>query len=166
MRDRLDKRLDYKINDPYLDKTQYKDPTICPTCGLVYHGKTWKRDDELKKQLEKEGKVDYKECPACRKIKDNYPMGVVYLSGDYVKDEFHRSEIINLVKHEAEKEENSNPLSRIMAIENGKDGDLIIKTTTEGLAARLGKAIQRAHKGNLELKFSVDQKLLRVVWER
>ncbi len=166
MRDRLDKRLDYKINDPYLDRSQYKDPTICPTCGLVYHGKTWKKDENLKKQLQKDGKVDYKECPACRKIKDNYPLGIIYLSGDYVKDEFHRNEILNLVRHEAEKEENSNPLSRIMSIEDDKNGYLVIKTTTEGLAARIGKAIQRAHKGNLELKFSDDQKLLRVIWER
>ncbi len=166
MKDRLDKRLDYKINDPYLDKTQYKDPTVCPTCGLVYHDKTWKRDDALRKQLEKDGKVEYKECPACRKIRDNYPMGIIYLSGEYIKDASHRKEILNLVKHETEKEENSNPLSRIMSIEDSDGKNILIKTTTEGLAARIGKAVQRAHKGNLELKFSDDHKLLRVVWER
>ncbi len=166
MSERMDRRLDYKIHDPYLDKTQYKDPTICPTCGLVYHGKTWKKDDNLKKQLEKEGKADYKDCPACKKIKDNYPLGIIYLSGEYIKDDFHKNEILNLVKHEAQKEENSNPLSKIMSVENDRNETLVIKTTTEGLAARIGKAIQRAHKGSLELKFSNDHKFLRVIWER
>lgn len=166
MRDRLDKRLNFKAQDPYLDKTQYKDPTICPKCSLVYHNKTWKKDENLKKQLIKTNKVEFKECPACRKIKDNYPLGIIHLSGEYILDEFHKNEILNLVKHEAEKEENTNPLSRIMSIEHDKNDYLIIKTTTEGLAARIGKAIQRAHKGNLEFKFSDDQKLLRVFWEK
>lgn len=165
-KERLDRMLDYKIHDPYLDKNIYKDPTICPTCGLVYHEKTWKKDDNLRKQLEKEGNVNYKDCPACRKIKDNYPLGVVFLQGDYIKDENHKKEILNLVRHESEKEERSNPLSRIMSIENNKNGYITIKTTTEGLASRLGKAIQRAHKGNLEIKFSDEQKFLRVIWER
>jgi len=166
MKDRLDKRLDFKMDDPYIDKTQYKDPTICPTCGLVYHEKTWRKDDSLRKKLEKEGNVDYKDCPACRKIKDNYPLGVIYLQGDYIRDAFHKNEILNLVRHETEKEQQSSPLSRIMSIEDDKNGSIIIKTTTEGLASRLGKAIKRAHKGKLEIKFSDEQKFLRVIWER
>ncbi len=164
-KDRLDRRLDVKLHDPYMDRGIYKDPTVCSTCGLVYHNKTWKKDDVLKKSILEKGEVNFKDCPACRKIKDNFPLGVVDLTGFYLRDESHRTEIINLIKHESEKEENSNPLARIIEI-NSNNSEITIKTTTEGLASRLGKAVQKAHKGELDFKFSDGQKFLRIVWRR
>uniref|UniRef100_A0A7V3ZYG0 ATPase n=1 Tax=candidate division WOR-3 bacterium TaxID=2052148 RepID=A0A7V3ZYG0_UNCW3 len=162
---RKDKMLDAKIHDPYMDKNIYKDPTICPTCGLVYHNKMWKRDAELAKQLVSTKEVEYKDCPACRKVKDNYPLGVFVIKGEVVNDEKRIAEIQNLIKHEVEKESVSNPLARIMKIEKFDDR-IEISTTTEGLATRIGKAVSRAYQGELEFIFSESDKFLRVIWHK
>ncbi|MDI6850943.1 MAG: BCAM0308 family protein [bacterium] len=162
---RKDKILDVKIQDPYMDKNIYKDPTICPTCGLVYHNKTWKRDDELAKKMKSTKEVEYKDCPACRKVKDNYPLGVFIIKGEVVNDERRIAEIQNLIKHEVEKESVSNPLARVMKIEKFDDR-FEISTTTEGLAVRIGKAVNKAYQGEIEFIFSESDKFLRVIWHK
>ncbi|MGB9824594.1 MAG: BCAM0308 family protein [Candidatus Hydrothermia bacterium] len=165
MKNRKDKLLDVKIHDPYMNKDLYSDPTICPTCGLVYHSKTWKKDEELLKNLKLHKDVSYKDCPACRKIKDDYPLGILLIQGNILNQKERIEEALNLVKHEEEKEQMSNPLARIMKIENY--GDRIeIKTTTEGLAIRLGKALNKAYQGELEMIFSEHEKFLRVIWKK
>jgi len=163
---RMDKLLDTKFHDPYMDKTIYKDPTICPVCKLVYHDKTWHRDAVLYKKYKDHPATHFKECPACRKVKDNFPLGIVILEGNFIKNNQNaKQEILNLIRHEAEKEELSNPLARIMKIEE-KEGFIEIRTTTEGLASKIGKAVHKAYHGELNFTFSDDQKLLRIYWRR
>jgi len=161
--ERKNKMLDVKIHDPYMNKNIYKDPTICPTCGLVYHNKMWRRDEELSKQLRSVKGVEYKDCPACRKIKDNYPLGVLIIKGEIINDEKRLTEVQNLIKHEVEKESVSNPLARIMRIDRFDDR-IEISTTTESLATRIGKAVNKAYQGELEFVFSENEKFLRVIW--
>ncbi|MEO0198502.1 MAG: BCAM0308 family protein [candidate division WOR-3 bacterium] len=160
-----DKMLDEKIHDPYMVKGMYSDPTICPTCGLVFHNKTWKKDPKLLEKVKKEKDVEYKDCPACRKIKDNYPLGLLIIQGEVLNNPEKVREVMSLVKHEEEKEQVSNPLARVMKIENLEDR-IEISTTTEGLATRLGKALNKAHQGNLEFIFSDNDKFLRVIWKK
>ncbi len=161
---RIDKLYDMKLHDPYMDKSQYKDPTICPSCKLIYHNKRWFWDEKYYEELMKEkDKVSFKKCPACRKIEDHYPLGIVELEGEYVKK--NKGEILNLIKNEAEYEKKRNPLARIMNIKETEDG-LVIETTTETLAKKIGKAVHKAHQGELDLSFSDTQKLLRVYWSR
>jgi NMD protein affecting ribosome stability and mRNA decay len=165
MDNRKDKLLDVKIHDPYMKKDQYADPTICPSCGLVYHNKTWKKDQELLKSMKLNKDVIYKDCPACRKMKDDYPLGVLIIQGDILSQKGKIEEALNLIKHEEEKEQISNPLARIMKMENYGDR-MEIKTTTEGLATRLGKALNKAYQGELEVIFSEHEKFLRVIWKK
>jgi len=160
---RRDELFDVKLHDPYMDKNIYKDPTICPSCHLVYHNKRWHRNEKLYEELVKSDKVDYKKCPACRKADDHYPLGVLRLTGDYVWKK--KDEILNLVRNTAEAEEKRNPLARIMNIIETDEG-LIIETTTESLARRLGRCIDKAHHGELEYIFSDSQKFLRVEWSK
>ena len=161
---RLNELYGVKLHDPYMDKSIYKDPTICPECKLIYHNKRWVRDEKFMEKLSKNKKeVDYKKCPACRKTQDDYPLGVLRLKGSYIKTK--KREILNLIRNEAEFEEKRNPLARIMKIEEEDEG-LLIKTTTESLARRLGRAVDKAHHGELSYSFSDTQKLLRVEWRK
>lgn len=160
---RKDRLLDVRIQDPYLDRNIYKDPSICPSCDLVFHNKTWHRDRKMLEKFRKD--AEYKECPACRKIKDNYPLGLLILRGGILEDDKKLNEILNLIKHEAERELNSNPLARVMKVERRED-HVEISTTTEGLATRLGKALSKAHQGELEFIFSESDKFLRVIWTK
>lgn len=162
---RKDKMLDVKIHDPYMKKDAYTDPTICPTCGLVYHDKMWHNNKEFVEEIKKKHNYDQKDCPACRKIKDDYPLGVLILQGSIINNTQKVTEIKNLIRHETEKEANSNPLARIFKVEEFPDR-IEIKTTTEGLAKRLGNAIQKAFQGDLELVFSENDKFLRVIWKK
>ncbi len=150
-----------KLQDPYLLTKAYSEPTICPVCGLVYHKKRWTRDERLMERVADTAKRA--KCPSCRKIEDHYPMGIVILKGDFLKN--HKEEIINRIKNTEKREILRNPLDRIMSLKEIK-GDMVIETTSENLAIALGKALRRSYKGELEIRFSEDQKMVRVFWQR
>ncbi|MEN3046144.1 MAG: BCAM0308 family protein [Candidatus Hydrothermales bacterium] len=157
---RTDKRFTYKLRDPYMDKSLYSDPTICPTCGLIYHKKRWVNNPELLKKIkENEKRVEHKDCPACRKIKDKYPLGIVEIRGDFVIKK--NEEIHSRVKHIAADEYIHNPLERIIDVK--EEGDKItIETTTEHLAEKIGKNIAKTFKKNIKIIFSETDKFVRV----
>jgi hypothetical protein len=55
------------------------------------------------------------------------------------------------------------PLERIISIEE-QDDEIMIKTTYEHLARRIGEAIHRAHKVDLQLNYPEGKKYVRVYW--
>lgn len=154
------RKYEDKLKDPYMDRDIYKDPTICPTCGLLFHEKRWIRDEKLIQELREEGiRFNIKDCPACRKIKDNYPLGILEVNADYVKTK--KEEIKNLIKNVVEVEEKRNPLERIMKM-NFDEDKIYIETTTSHLSKKIGMSIKKAFGGNLKITFSSEQKLIRV----
>lgn len=149
-----------KLTDPYLLSKAYKEPTICPSCGLVFHKKRWIRDEHIREVVSEV--AEKHKCPACRKIDDHYFMGQVVISGDF----FHtvKDELVHLIHNQEKKESFRNPLARIMSLKYQKD-NLIVETTTENLAVMIGKAIENAYQGNLQISFS-DNKIAHVQWSR
>jgi hypothetical protein len=53
-----------------------------------------------------------------------------------------------------------------MSVKENGSGSLVITTTNERLAQRLGRAIKKAFHGEVAYHFSHDNKLARVDWER
>ncbi|MEN3044504.1 MAG: BCAM0308 family protein [Candidatus Hydrothermales bacterium] len=155
-----DKRFVFKLKDPYMDKSLYSDPTQCPSCGLIYHKKRWINNSELLKNIkENEKRIEQKDCPACRKIKDKYPLGIVEIKGEFVSKK--NEEIHSRVKHIAADEYIHNPLERIISVKD--EGDKItIETTTEHLAEKIGKSIAKTFKKNIKITFSESDKFVRV----
>lgn len=151
------------LNDPYLSKIDYKDPNICPKCGAVYRNKRWEFDENLIHDIKLKGDYDKKKCPACRKIEDNYPMGLVFISGRFVTK--HKNTILNTIKSEEKRAMEKNPLERIIAIEKEDEDKYLIKTTTDTLAHRIGHILHKSFKGKLDYKFS-DNRFLRTSWSR
>jgi NMD protein affecting ribosome stability and mRNA decay len=149
--------------DPYIVKTRNNHMAVCTKCHTVYFNKRWYIDEDLyqKKILMK--KIEKVLCPACRKIKDNFPGGIVRLRGAFLND--HKDEIINLIRNEEERARGFNPLERIIKITDVKN-ELEITTTNEKLAQRIGKSMQKAYQGKVKYKWSDDTKLLRADWER
>jgi|Deesub1362B_J571_1020462.scaffolds.fasta_scaffold00043_64 NMD protein affecting ribosome stability and mRNA decay len=149
-----------KLKDPYMDKNSYRDPTICPGCGLIFHQKRWLKDEKIAHRLKDQGvEFNRKDCPACRKIKDNYPLGILEIEAEYVKTK--REELKNLITNVTEREEWRNPLERIMKL-NFDEKRLYIETTTEHLAKKIGNSVRKAFGGELKITFSDKQKLIRV----
>ncbi|MEW6686167.1 MAG: BCAM0308 family protein [Candidatus Edwardsbacteria bacterium] len=150
-------------DDPYLPRGGYKEPTVCPTCKAIYYNKKWALEEQLSFSLKKLGEFHYQKCPACRKIEDRYPMGILHLSGKFLNE--HKDELINLIRSEERRGREKNPLERVIKIEEMKYG-LNVETTTESLALRLGRVLSRAYKGKIKYRFSQEEKLIRINWQR
>ncbi|WP_022855094.1 BCAM0308 family protein [Thermodesulfobacterium thermophilum] len=149
--------------DPYAMKEAPAGEAICPRCKAVFKDKRWVIDEDLYEELKEIDTVPQLICPGCKKAIEQYAMGYLYISGGFW--ESHRGDIMKLLNNEYERARNINPLHQIINI-NEEDGTTVIETTTDHLAQRLGRALYRAYKGNLEFKWSKGDKLVRVYWHR
>lgn len=150
-------------NDPYISETGLKEPSLCETCRAVYQNKRWSLDPKAADALEAGGKAHRVTCPACRKIAEGYAEGIVTLRGAYLWA--HEEEIRHILKHEEAKAMAKNPLERILSMAREND-DLVVQTTEEKLAEHLGRALHKAHQGELKVSWSEDHDICRVLWER
>lgn len=143
-----------------------KEPAVCGSCGAVYANRRWIGADSLPGTQEPEHGRPAKltTCPACAQAQGGVPSGYVYLEGAFLTA--HRDEVERLLRNEAERAAEDNPLGRIMLWkENGK-AKLTLSTTTEHLAQRLGHALAKAFDGHVDYDFSHENKLARVTWRR
>jgi NMD protein affecting ribosome stability and mRNA decay len=129
----------------------------------VFQNQHWTLDEKKRDLLVSSGAANPIVCPACRKIASHDPHGIVTLRGDYWPQ--HREDILNLIRNEEARGMAANPLERIIDIREEEDA-LIIETTNEKLAQRLGRSIHNAHKGAVEYKWPDGNRLVRVEWER
>jgi len=149
MRESLDK-------DPYMLRGKLPDPSACPSCGAIYRAGRWSWGAPP---------VDAHpvECPACRRIADAYPAGIITLRGEFARD--HAEEIRGLVRNLEEREKKEHPLKRIMDVQAEPDA-LVVTTTNARLARGIGEALQHAFHGELDYRFSEAESVLRVDWAR
>jgi hypothetical protein len=160
-------------DDPYSLPGAISDGTMCSGCQAVFHGGRWVLDEELRRKLEKARAREQARqahpvnhltrCTACRKVQDRCPGGVVTLRGEYLAR--HHDEILALVRNEEKKAIGTNAIERIIQIIE-TDGQVVIETTNEKLAQRLGRAVHKACHGDIQYKWSEDNKLARVEWRR
>lgn len=146
---------------PYYEKRKYPEPTVCPRCRLVYHKGRW----SVANPQVPANDVNRELCPACRRIEDREPGGLVHLSGGYLRDKHKLSEILNVVKNQEKQAREDRPLQRVMWV-NRKEEQVEIATTNVHLAQRIGKAIHSAHSGELEIKYTEGARFARVYWRR
>lgn len=149
--------------DVYLPAEGKEEAVACTGCKAIFWGKRWFSEGDEGVKLPAghvPGKVV---CPACQRMKDNNPAGVVTLSGDYLLQ--HEEVILNAVKNIEAKTRTKNPLARIMEI--GQEGKVLtIRTTHEKLAEKLGREIYKSHSGKLNFQWSEDESFVRVNWSR
>jgi len=150
--------------DPYLPKGASKKTTVCEGCHAVYKKKRWYADPNLYNAAVAIRDTAVAVCPACLKIRDNFPGGIVTLKGDYVLP--HKQELLNLIKNEEARARGFNPLERVMSVKESGYGSMVISTTNEKLAQRIGRAIRKAFGGKVTYQWSHDNKLARVDWQR
>ncbi|MFY9608840.1 MAG: BCAM0308 family protein [Blastocatellia bacterium] len=142
------------------------EPAKCLFCGAVYSDRRWTLADTPKKGNKHKHwhPQTITVCPACKKKREVLPDGFVYVSGGFLTS--HRAEIEHLLDKEAERAGVDNPLARILSRETDENGRLVTATTTEHLAQRLGKALEKAFGGEVRYDFSHENKLARVYWHR
>lgn len=153
---RRDKLIQERVHDTYMIKGKLSEPSVCPTCGAVYHKGRWQwlpRPDQAREQP----------CPACRRISDEFPAGYVTLSGGFLAQR--RDEILHLIRNHAAKAQAEHPLERIIDMTD-HDGGILVTTTDIHLARGIGEALEHAYQGELEFHYNEGENLLRVHWAR
>jgi len=142
--------------DPYRASKKPPEPTCCPECHATFQEGRWSwkaGPPECHEQL----------CPACQRIQDEFPAGYVVIKGEYLKA--HRDEILAVVNGKEKREKAEHPLQRIMEIKDVADG-LQVATTDSHIARGIGEALRNALQGDLKIRYSKDENLVRVAWKR
>lgn len=152
-RDRLIRESDH---DPYRARRKPKEPTCCGTCGAVFRDGRWQ-------WLSPPFDAQRITCPACERIRDSYPAGILELSGSFL--DAHRDEVLALARNVAGKRSAERPLQRIMAVRE-EPGHAVIETTDLHLVRTIGEAIEHAYQGELDYEYTKEGSLLRVTWTR
>lgn len=158
---RQDKLIKEKNHDPYSEGRKYPDGVVCPECQATYRCGHWLKCNEEAGATSTVN--DQCLCPSCRRIRDNYPAGVVFLEGEYLNRR--REEIINLVNRVVDEESEKSPLKKVINREEKGDA-IVIHLTDDHMARHLGEAIHRAHKGSLRIKYGHQSRFVRVYWTR
>ena len=143
-------------DDPYRATVKPTEPTRCPECNASFQEGRWSwkpAPRDANEQL----------CPACQRIQDEFPAGFVTIKGDYVKT--HRDEIIAVVEGKEKREKAEHPLQRIMEIKDVAGG-IQVATTDSHMARGIGEALHSALQGDLKIRYSKDENLVRVAWKR
>jgi NMD protein affecting ribosome stability and mRNA decay len=152
-----------RSEDPYIPEAGHQEGVVCSRCNAVYKNKRWYLGDEISEKKKNEMDVVRLECPACKKIAEDYSQGVVTLEGSFFWK--HEKEIRSLIRNEEKKARAKNPLQRIMSIT--REGEtLVLKTTEQKLAEHLGRAIHKAQQGDLKVSWDENHTICRVHWER
>lgn len=137
---------------------------VCPRCGAVYDGHKWipEPDKELTKRLAKVPR-DAQLCPGDVRIERRQVEGVATFRGGFVTQ--HLEEITNLTNRVAREGRRRNVAARVLET-TVAGNELVIETTDEHLAERMGKEVEKAFKGALEIKWQEKDTFVRVVWQR
>jgi NMD protein affecting ribosome stability and mRNA decay len=149
--------------DPYLPEAGLKEPAVCQSCQAIYQQKRWQLDPLLATKLADDPATHWVTCPACQKIAEHYPEGILTLRGSYLWN--HEQEIHNILINAANRFTARNPLERIIRMQRTAEA-LIIETTANKLAEQLGRSLQKAHSGELQIDWQGAPVICRVQWER
>ena len=143
-------------DDPYKATRKPPEPTRCPSCSASFQGGRWTWNPAPPDSNEQM-------CPACQRIEDDFPAGYVLMKGEFLKS--HRDELVETAKGKEKREKVEHPLQRIMDIRDVAGG-LQISTADSHLARGIGEALHDAFQGDLKVRYSKDENLVRVVWKR
>jgi hypothetical protein len=153
---RQEQLLQEAVHDAYKSRRKLPEPARCKDCGAVWRRGRWSWGAAP-------AGAHGARCPACRRIRDRLPAGYVSLAGEFF--EAHRDEVLRRVRRCETAEKRGHPLERIMGIAAEGEG-LLVTTTGAHLAHRIGDALRRAYKGELDARYLKADNLLRVTWRR
>ncbi|HEY2990500.1 MAG TPA: BCAM0308 family protein [Candidatus Binatia bacterium] len=150
--------------DTYLSRWTPKGILYCKTCGAVYYRRRWTLTPpaDVRDSAEFGDGFQVVFCPGCRKIGDQHSLGELLLV-EVAPEE--SDEILHLLRNAEERARANNPLERIIVIAANGAG-WKVTTTTENLAQRLGRCLEKARGGKVTYKWSHNNKFARVLWEK
>ncbi len=147
-----------RTKDPYRPRGKPAAGTSCAVCGLEVEGGVWKAPRSPR--APPRGRAI---CPACRRIRDDYPGGILRITGRFSRSR--HDEILNRARIVAQKEAGAHPLQRLMRIEESPD-ETTLFFTGEHVPVRIGKALRRDFGGSLSIRYAPDEKFAVAHWTR
>lgn len=153
---RRDKLIKERVHDTYQARRKFREPTACPNCGAVFAKGRWQ-------WAARPAGAQLRLCPACQRIRDEFPAGYVTIRGDFLTQ--HRDQILGLIRRQGETASADHPLERIISI-GDEAAALVVTTTGIHVARAIGEALKSAYQGELEFHYNEGENLLRVNWRR
>jgi NMD protein affecting ribosome stability and mRNA decay len=154
---------EFNAHDPYEPRVDPGEVAVCTDCHALYQRRHWFFDEELYFYHSNDPKTRKVLCPACEKIRDRYAEGQVNLRTSPFLTE-HKDEILRLVHNEETRAKGTNPLERIIEVNESAQG-VTVTTTNEKLAQRIGRMLKSSYQGHTTYHWS-DPKFLNVEWYR
>jgi ribosomal subunit interface protein len=145
-------------HDAYRDVRQAREPAECRVCGAVLHRGRWTWSAPSGSEV-----PVAVTCPACRRIADDFPAGILSITGPFVST--HRDDILGIIRAEERLETAEHPLHRIISLFDEADG-ITITTTDVHLPRRIAEALRRAYEGDLEIAYGHEDETVRISWRR
>ncbi len=137
-----------------------EDPSVCDVCGSIYTAKTWRRDRPLPAKLI--NAAAWTICPACKQAKSGEYFGRVLVRGSNAISNLEaiRARIANVER----RAEFTQPERKIVS--SKWDGvTLEVLTTSQKLAHRIARELQKAFGGRARYTWSDQDGALTAVWE-
>ena len=154
---RSSREIHERVADPYMRVPKLAQPAVCSGCGAVFQKGRWQWAARAPKG------AAHEVCQACRRVQDDFPAGILTLRGAFVSA--HRKELLAIARNQEHAEMKDHPLHRIMAVEE-KRNSVVIKTTDIHLPGRIGRALLRSSKGELDVKYDEGAYFVRAGWKR
>ena len=138
------------------------DFVVCPSCGAVFDDKRWKAGFHLVRDARETKKVFFHLCPACAMVRQGQFEGEVVAIG---VPERRIAETVARIESVGRTAAKRDPLDRIIRV--SRRGRTIVVTTTENqLAVRVGKAVRAILGGRLLIRWSHEEDIVRVRWQK
>ncbi len=133
--------------------------TACHGCGALFARKTWRRDHKVTTGLY--DRVQWRRCPACRQCARGDAQGKLVVQGAWAA----RNEdlIRRRVQNVADRAVFTQPERRVVSIDRIGSA-LEILTTSQKLAHRMARELEKAFGGRATYKWSSSDGSLRTVW--
>jgi hypothetical protein len=134
----------------------YEDPTICPDCHSVYKRRTWRRRRISLDLLER---AAWRTCPACVQVRTQVAYGRLLLPASAARD----GEVVRRLRNVAARAGFTQPERRLVGIST-VGGLLEVRTTSQKLAHRMARELEKAFGGRAELHWSDRNEAMLAVW--
>ncbi len=136
-----------------------KDPSVCDACGSVYTSRTWRRGRPLPAKM-----IDaaaWTVCPACQQQKSGKYFGRVLIRGENAVS--HLDAIRARIANVERRAEFTQPERRIVS-SNWDGATLEVLTTSQKLAHRIARELQKAFGGRARYTWSDQDGSLTATW--
>jgi NMD protein affecting ribosome stability and mRNA decay len=135
-----------------------KDLVLCSSCGIVYFKKSWHHNFRHFNETNKDKRVAFTICPACKMAANNqYEGHLTVLNIPQNKKE----QFISTIKNSGMHGYRRDPLDRILRTEV-KNNSINVYTSENQLAVRIGKKLRTVFGGDLKIRYSKEDQLANV----